>query len=213
MTLSTAKSAPQTLTWLAQLGISIEVVGDDLRLRPSDKVTPEVTGRVRACKVELLRAAPRPSAPPSPAKILRHCRCTDCSHWDDVEGICRVHGFTRYLPREDSHPSMQPFWTDLGTVRPDEWHYCADYRGPTLRGEPWLRPQTAPLGATPSPPRLQAAELIRDARRAGDRGRAIAMRDAWRERLAICEIDGSLPTENAQQIALKELYNMYLTWR
>ena len=60
-------------------------------------------------------------------------------------------------------------------------------------------------GATPSPPRLQAAQMIRETRLAGDRGRAIAMRDAWRERLAICEIDGRLGPERSEQVTQKEL--------
>ena len=122
-----------------------------------------------------------------------------------------------------------------GDYPADQWHICLLFRPDpgqkavfrklreALLMAAWTfpsegeaaAPTTAQLHdrATPSPPRLQAAELIREARRAGDRGRAIAMRDTWRERLAICEIDGSLPTEDAQRISLKELCNTYLTWR
>ncbi len=56
-----------------------------------------------------------------------------------------------------------------------------------------------------SPARDEAARLIRDARRGGDNGRAAALRDAWRERLASCTIDGELPQADAEAIALDEL--------
>lgn len=56
--------------------------------------------------------------------------------------------------------------------------------------------------------RRRVAELIRDARRREIRGRggeAVAMRDAWRERLAVCTIDGGLTEDHAEQVALDEL--------
>ena len=52
-----------------------------------------------------------------------------------------------------------------------------------------------------------AARLIRDARRGGGDWRAIALRDAWRERLAICTLDGGIPLADAERIALGELRN------
>ena len=54
--------------------------------------------------------------------------------------------------------------------------------------------------------RDQAARLIREARRnASDDGKAVALRDAWRERLAICTMDGDLSVEEAERVALHEL--------
>ena len=56
--------------------------------------------------------------------------------------------------------------------------------------------------------RRRAAELIREARHRGNMGRtceAVAMRDAWRERLAVCTIDGGLTEDHAEQVALNEL--------
>lgn len=55
--------------------------------------------------------------------------------------------------------------------------------------------------------RRLAGKLIRDARRR-DRGEAVAMRDAWAERLAVCTIDGGFRKDHAEQVALKELQNM-----
>lgn len=56
--------------------------------------------------------------------------------------------------------------------------------------------------------RDDAARLIRDAWRGGDDGRAVALRDAWRERLAICTVDGDLPLRAAERVALDELGSM-----
>lgn len=55
--------------------------------------------------------------------------------------------------------------------------------------------------------RRLAGQLIREARRR-DRREAVAMRDAWAERLAVCTIDGGFTEDHAEQVALKELQNM-----
>lgn len=55
--------------------------------------------------------------------------------------------------------------------------------------------------------RRRAAGLIRHARKRSD-GEAVAMRDAWDERLAICTIDGGLTEDHAEQVALDELETM-----
>ncbi len=53
-------------------------------------------------------------------------------------------------------------------------------------------------------PRREAARLIREARQDGNNGRATALLDQWRERLAIC-IDGGLSLAEAEQVAVTEL--------
>ena len=53
--------------------------------------------------------------------------------------------------------------------------------------------------------RDSAARMIRDARRSGGDGRAVALRDAWRERLAICIVDGDLSIRDAEAVALDDL--------
>ena len=53
--------------------------------------------------------------------------------------------------------------------------------------------------------RWRATQVIRAARRSGDRGYAITLRDAWRERVAICVISGNSPLQEAYQIAMAEL--------
>ncbi len=76
-----------------------------------------------------------------------------------------------------------------------------------------LRPQNLGklIKKAPSTTRLDAARHIRQARRANDRGLSVAMRDAWRERLAICMVEGDLPLEEAQRMALEELRKFNLT--
>ncbi len=71
--------------------------------------------------------------PPSPnVTILKNCRCQDCRRWDDYAGQCEVRCLVRYVPKEDYHPAMQPFWSDLGMIRPEQWHYCSEYHGPQI---------------------------------------------------------------------------------
>ena len=53
-------------------------------------------------------------------------------------------------------------------------------------------------------PRRRAARMIRQARQAGDGDLAVALRDAWHERVAVCEIDAGLPTEQAEQVAERD---------
>ena len=57
-------------------------------------------------------------------------------------------------------------------------------------------------------PRSRAAKLIREARRDGNRELAAILRDAWRERIAICEIDGGLSTEAAEEVAGKNIQSV-----
>ena len=52
--------------------------------------------------------------------------------------------------------------------------------------------------------RSRVARMIREARGAAP-NQAVVLRDAWRERLAICTIDGGVPEADAERIALAEL--------
>ncbi len=61
-------------------------------------------------------------------------------------------------------------------------------------------------------PRVEAARMIRQARQTSNRDLAVALRDAWRERVAICEIDGGLSQEVAEAVAKKELKNILHLW-
>jgi hypothetical protein len=49
--------------------------------------------------------------------------------------MCVELGYREYVPRQQYHPSMQRFWTNVGMIRLDEWHYCAFYHGPRISKE------------------------------------------------------------------------------
>lgn len=57
--------------------------------------------------------------------------------------------------------------------------------------------------------RRRAAEQVRRARRQSA-GEAITLRDAWRERMAACTIDGGLTEAFAERVAWDELENLSL---
>ena len=80
------------------------------------------------------------SLPPA-ATILRLCRCMDCLIWDKRYDMCREYLFRRHMPREEYHPSMQRFWTNVGTVKMDQWRYCASYDGPRISSEVLVWPR------------------------------------------------------------------------
>ena len=69
----------------------------------------------------------------------------------------------------------------------------------------WCGVEVVDVRPDPNWPRRQAARVIRQARRVGDRDRAISMRDGWRERVAICCEHGGLSEAEAEGVALQEV--------
>jgi hypothetical protein len=51
---------------------------------------------------------------------------------------CQAMPFVPYVPREEYPLLLHKFWTDLGMIRPGEWHYCARYLGPQISKEVWV---------------------------------------------------------------------------
>ena len=69
---------------------------------------------------------------PGPAIILQHCRCTDCLNCSEAGGeyFC-----SKYIG------GTAVAWATGERVcdaRPDEWHYCARYRGPQVSKDVWV---------------------------------------------------------------------------
>lgn len=99
------------------------------------------------------------------------------------------------------------------TYTPQERRLLADCPAAALAAVNAAKRTFAPLGRVTvqavvpfkSAARDGAARLIRDARCGGDVGRAVALREAWRERLAICTVDGDLSIRDAEAVALDEL--------
>ncbi len=127
----------------------------------------------------------------------------------------------RYRPRAAMTPDLADRLTAhrgdlLATYTPEERRRLADGPSATLAAIEAAKEAFAQVGSVTveavrpfkSAARDEAARLIRDARRGGDVGRAVALRDAWRERLAICTMDGDLPLRDAERVALDELGSM-----
>lgn len=94
-------------------------------------------------KVRQIPSVVPSTPPPGPATVLRHCRCLDCGRWSTRTGTCHEFGFITYIPREQYPKPMQRFWNDLNMIRPDEWHWCASYDGPSISKDVQVWPQTA----------------------------------------------------------------------
>ena len=75
---------------------------------------------------------------PSSSVVLKYCRCVDCRRWDLQNAACHEMGLVTYVPREAYHPAMRRFWSDLGMVRPEAWHYCQCYDGPAVSTDVWI---------------------------------------------------------------------------
>ena len=99
----------------------------------------------------------------------------------------------------DKSPDAQPDAADAPRGKP------ADLLG-TLRDAmaPWTL-EVVSVRPDPTWPRNRAARLIREARRRQGRDRAITLRDAFTERVAICTIDGGQDQRQAERIAVHEI--------
>lgn len=167
-------TAQMILENAARLGVTIEREGDDLRLKPSENITPELRATVKAHKGELV-AYLNPSAPGTPSKP------------ETSEKVFRG----LYGQRE------QKVFSKAG-VDPENFPLCA-----VLKAN-FPDAKLLSLRSEVESVRLQAARIIRKARKY-DSLKAIILRDAWRERVSICVIDGGMTEAEAELVALDEL--------
>ena len=172
---------------LMSLGIRLELDGERLRYHPKSKVSEELRQKMGQHKAEILA-------------VLRNSQAnttTDTPSDDSVSG-----GFgdrdtadpplLRCAPAEEvllskAPPGVRTIVHGLNTL-------FADTGGVTV------------LSVTTA--RQRVAGLIRQARRASKPGLAVALRDCWRERVAICTVDGAVPESEARSIALAEVEAM-----
>ncbi len=178
----TAPPAPVAvlLVELIRRGIEICAAGDRLRYRPRSAMTPDLADRLAAHRAGLLA-------------ILAAA--------DDVTERCSEGDTVAYTAGERRMLAGCPAAT-LAAVDAAKRAF-AQVGGVMIEA-------VVPFKSLE---RDGAARMIREARRGsarrdGDVGRAVAMRDAWRERLAICTVDGELPVWDAERIALDELGKM-----
>lgn len=191
-------TAADLLHELADAGVLVSIAPDDpdgLDVDGSAAVlTADRLTRLRACKPDVLAILRANNAPPptlGEPTSLHHAESR-------VSPVASVSDQGKGLWREDELAQLARAGTTLTNlplvVAVKE--IFADMGATVVsvkRGRRWIR--------------RWAARLIRDARRI-TAGRAVAVRDAWRERVAICTVDGRLIIEDAESVALTELKTM-----
>lgn len=180
----------ELLGLLALDGVRIQRRGYRIRIGPRSKITPAIRARVENMKPFLLEYLHDESSdgmnegcpaevPKGVSSVMSVSEPTVQWDRDELIAMGRAGIAVDEIPLA---AEIKQHFTDLGARV-----VAARRSGPRVCGA-----------------RHRAALLIRAARRQGS-ARAIELRDAWRERLAICSIDGGLPTHEAEQIALIEL--------
>ncbi len=170
----------EMLVELARRGIELRAAGDRLRYRPQSRMTADLATRLAAHRGDLLA-------------IL--AAADDSADRSFPPGSAAALA-TTYTPQERRLLDGCPAAT-LAAVDAAKRAFTA-LGGVTVEA-------VAPFK---SAARAGAARLIRDARRHGGDGQATAFRDAWRERLAICTMDGAIRLADAERIALDELRSL-----
>jgi hypothetical protein len=186
---------------VARRGIELQARAGKVRFRPRSAMTPELARRIKAHRSALLALL----SDTTPA-------VNAATESDDTES-----GVLSVLSVSERETTGRGLWSE------DELAMLA-------RSVPGTTPADLPLVSAVKEifidfdmtlvsvesahgrggwTRRHAAELIRHARR-HSADEAVALRDAWAERLAICIIDGELTGDIAEQVALTELKNMLL---
>ena len=197
---ATPDIAPEVVAILAivaRLGIVLETQGGKLRYHPRSAMTQELAARIKANKAELLALLQRNDPLTATDKTPTPQRAN--SPHGTISGVLSVlsvseQGKGLWCEEELgllAHAEKTPSDLPLAAAVKDSF---ADM-GATV-----VSVEVAHGGVS----RSRVARMIREARGA-DPNQAVALRDAWRERLAICTIDGGMPEAEAERIALAEL--------
>lgn len=126
----------------------------------------------------------------------------------------RVLGAERaQLPRGNRCASDSALSTDVGLYTPAEMELLRGAPAAVCDMADTLKQLFADSGGStvidvhddPTWRRREAARLIRQARDRGHHRQAVALRDCWRERVAICTVTGGLAVPAAERIAADEL--------
>ena len=192
------------LAIVARSGIVLEPRGDKLRYHPRSAMTQELAARIKANKAELLallqRNDPLTATDKTPTLQRPNSRHGTKSGVLSVLSVSEQ-GKGLWCEEELSllaHAEKTPLDLPLVAAVKDSF---ADM-GATVVSVKVAHRQG---GAA----RSRVARMIREARGANP-NQAVALRDAWRERLAICTIDGGMSEAEAEKIALAELEVLYL---
>ena len=186
---------------VARRGITLQAHGGKLRFRPRSAMTPELTHRIKSHKSALLALLTIPGGDTTSPMDTATGRDGAESGISSVVSVSERGALGSFLWSEDELAMLGRVGAtpaDLPLVSAVKEAF-ADFGATVVSvesshgGRGWTR--------------RRAAELIRDTRRQSA-SRAVAMRDAWAERLAVCTIDGGLSEDRAAQVALAEVENM-----
>lgn len=199
---------PGILADVARRGITLRAEAGKIRFRPRSAMTPDLAQRIKAHRPALLALLSKPGIPgtdttptPDPATGPHEAESGVSSVVSVSEPPARPtvgrglwsEDELAMLARAGTTPADLPLVSAVKDTFADFSATVVSVESAHGRGG-WTR--------------RRAAELIRHARRReirGQVGEAVAMRDAWRERLAVCIIDGVLAEDHAEQVALDEL--------
>jgi hypothetical protein len=188
----------ELLTALTADGVRIQRRGTKIRIGPHSKITPSIRARVEAMKPLLLehlhdetsvvksKGRP-PEVSAGVSSVVSVSKPT--VQWDRDELIV--------LGRADIAVDEIPLAAEI------KQHF-ADLGARVVSAR-----RAAPLATEM---RCRAAKLVRAARRLDVR-RGFVLRDAWRERIAICCLDGGLSQNEAEKIALDEVLEICKGWK
>ena len=187
------------LAIVARSGIVLEPRGDKLRYHPRSAMTQELAARIKANKAELL------------ALLQRNDPLTATDKTPTPQRANSPHG------------TRSGVLSVLSVSEQGKGLWCEEELGLLAHAE--KTPSDLPLAAAVKDSfadvgvtvvsvelahgqggvsRSRVARMIREVRGAAPY-QAVALRDAWRERLAICTIDGGMSEADAERIALAEL--------
>ncbi len=182
-----------------RLGITLQVApgsnGGKVRFRPRSAMTPDLADRIKAHRSALLAVLSDRGADTTPKD--EPVNADGCGQ-SGVASVVSVSEPDKAIWSEDElailgragkTPADLPLMSAVKGAFADFGATVVSVEAAHGRGG-WTR--------------RRVAELIRDARMRST-GEAVAMRDAWRERLAVCTIDGGMTDDCAEQVALNEL--------
>jgi len=182
---------------VARRGITLQAHAGKVRFRPRSAMTPDLAQRIKAHRSALLALLSDTTTPDVAAIGPREAESGVSSVLSVSERVRAGRGLwsedeLAMLARAGNTPADLPLVSAVKDAFADFGATVVSVEAAHGRGG-WTR--------------RRAAELIHDSRR-HSAGEAVAMRDAWRERLAVCTIDGGLTEDHAEQVALDELETM-----
>lgn len=182
----------------ARRGIILQAHAGKLRFRPRSAMTSDLSERIKAHAPELLALLAEPATDTTPPSDMPTVPV------DAESGVSSVVSVS-----ERGRPSLGRWSEDelamlarTGTT-PAELPLVSAAKD-AFAGFSATVVSVATAYGRGGWTRRRAADLIRRARLLRT-GQALAMRDAWRERLAVCTIDGGMTEDHAEQVALDEL--------